>query len=258
MVLFAALTFVSLVERGLALRGLRSSRRSAVMVVLALAIERAVLRPLVNRRRSSSSWRRWASASSSRALAQTVWGTEVHGLELGIADTPLCRSEGVMVSPSSICSPRRPPALLVLVLALLFQRTRFGLALRAVADDPLAALAVGIELRRIWAIVWAVAGGVALVAGLLWGRASGRAVLSVAGRAQGVAGADHRRLHVDRRRDRGRPDRGCRRRSSPRSTSGPLVGGGIENWFPYVLAMLFLLARPTGLFGEKRRGEGVT
>ena len=141
---------------------------------------------------------------------------------------------------------------LVAVLAVFFQTTRIGRALRAVADDHQAALAVGIPLQQIWAIVWAVAGFVALVAGLHVGRAQRRAVRADVHRAEGAAGADPRRLRVGRRRDRRRPDHRRHRRSSPRSISGRIVGGGIESWFPYVLALLFLLVRPEGLFGEKR------
>ena len=140
---------------------------------------------------------------------------------------------------------------------LLFNRTRLGLALRAVADDPLAALSVGIDLRRVWAVVWAVAGVVALVAGLLWGARVGvqfslslivlkaLPVLIIGGFAS-IAGAIVGGLIV-----------GATEKLAE-VYIGPLVGGGIENWFPYVLALLFLLVRPTGLFGERARGEGVS
>src|ERR1019366_1766597 len=136
-------------------------------------------------------------------------------------------------------------------LGALFRWTRAGVALRAVADDPLAAIAVGIDLRRLWAIVWGAAGVVALVAGLLWGARVGvqfslsLVVLkalpvlivggfsSIPGALVGglIVGASEKLAEV---------------------YLGPRVDGGIENWFPYVLAMLFLLVRPTGLFGEAR------
>jgi branched-chain amino acid transport system permease protein len=141
-------------------------------------------------------------------------------------------------------------AILVTVLALFFQRTRIGRALRAVADDHQAALAVGIPLKQIWAIVWAVAGFVALVAGLLWGARTGvqYALTFVALKAlpvlilggfESIMGAIVGGLIIG---------------ASEKVAEvylGPYVGGGIESWFPYVLALAFLLFRPEGLFGEK-------
>jgi len=137
------------------------------------------------------------------------------------------------------------------VLAFFFQKTRVGRALRAVADDHQAALSVGIPLERIWALVWAAAGAVALVAGLLWGSRLGVqfALTQVAFKAlpvlilggfTSIAGAIVGGLMIG---------------ASEKVAEvylGPLIGGGIENWFPYVLALLFLLVRPDGLFGEKR------
>ncbi|MGE5622725.1 MAG: branched-chain amino acid ABC transporter permease, partial [Bacillota bacterium] len=141
-------------------------------------------------------------------------------------------------------------AVLVAALGLFFSRTRIGRALRAVADDHQAALAVGIPLQQIWGIVWAVAGFVALVAGMLWGARNGvqfaltfvalkalpvlilGGFTSVPGAIIGglIIGASEKLAEV---------------------YLGPMVGGGIEGWFPYVLALLFLLVRPEGLFGEK-------
>src|SRR5437879_5200180 len=134
--------------------------------------------------------------------------------------------------------------------SLLFQKTRIGRALRAVADDHQAALAVGIPLQHIWAIVWTVAGFVALVAGLLWGARNGvgfaltfvalKALpVLILGGFESVPGAIVGGLIVG---------------ASEKLAEvyiGPHVGGGIEGWFPYVLALLFLLVRPEGLFGEK-------
>jgi branched-chain amino acid transport system permease protein len=139
---------------------------------------------------------------------------------------------------------------LVALLSLLFSRTRMGLSLRAVADDPLAALAVGIGLRRMWAIVWAVAGFVGLVAGLLWGARLGvqfslsLVVLKalpvlIIGGFTSMGGAIVGGLLIG----------GAEKLAEV--YIGPLVGGGIENWFPYVLALAFLLVRPAGLFGER-------
>ena len=139
---------------------------------------------------------------------------------------------------------------LVTVLALLFNRTRVGLSLRAVADDPLASLAIGIRLPRIWALVWAVAGFVGLVTGLLWGARLGvqfslsLVVLKalpvlIIGGFSSIGGAIVGGLII-----------GAAEKIAE-IYLGPIIGSGIENWVPYVLAMLFLLVRPAGLFGER-------
>jgi branched-chain amino acid transport system permease protein len=135
-------------------------------------------------------------------------------------------------------------------LALFFQKTRIGRALRAVADDHQAALAVGIPLQQIWGIVWAVAGFVALVAGLLWGARNGvqfaltfvalKALpVLILGGFESIPGAIVGGLII-----------GATEKLAE-VYLGPYVGGGIEGWFPYVLALAFLLIRPEGLFGEK-------
>jgi branched-chain amino acid transport system permease protein len=140
---------------------------------------------------------------------------------------------------------------LVAVLAVFFQVTRVGRALRAVADDHQAALAVGIPLKQIWAIVWSVAGFVALVAGLMWGARNGvqfaltfvalKALpVLIIGGFESVTGAIVGGLII-----------GAVEKLAE-VYIGPHIGGGIEGWFAYMLAMLFLLVRPEGLFGEKR------
>jgi branched-chain amino acid transport system permease protein len=248
MVLAAALTFVSLVERGVAF-WLALAATLAIMFLLAFVIERVALRPLVNRPPMTLFMATLGLSFVIEGLAQTVWGGEVHGLELGIADTPL-DFHGISISKLDIFAAA-VAALLVAGLGLLFNRTRLGIGLRAVADDPFAALAVGIDLGRVWGVVWSVAGFVALVAGLLWGARVGvqfslsLVVLkalpvliiggfgSVLGTIVGglIVGAGEKLAEV---------------------YIGTPLGGGIENWFPYVLALLFLLARPTGIFGDAR------
>jgi branched-chain amino acid transport system permease protein len=248
MVLFGALTFVSLVERDLGF-WLALVITLAVTVLIALAIERVVLRRLVNRPVMTLFRVTLGLSFMLEGLAQTLWGAQVHGLELGISDQPL-ELRGVLVSQLDLFAAATAGALL-LALGLLFHRTRLGISLRAVADDPLAAQAVGLDLSTLWAVVWAVAGVVAIVAGLLWGARVGvqfslslivlkaLPVLiiggfgSIAGSVVGglVIGAGEKLAEV---------------------YLGPPLGGGIENWFPYVLAMLFLLVRPAGLFGEAR------
>ncbi|WP_028311583.1 branched-chain amino acid ABC transporter permease [Derxia gummosa] len=246
MVLFAALTYVSLVERGLpawAAFGLTL----ALLLVLALAVERGVLRPLVNRPPIVLFMATLGLSFIVEGLAQSLWGTQVHELDLGIEDQPF-ELAGLMLSEFDLAAAGIAAAL-VATLALVFDKTRIGLRLRAVADDPLAALAVGIDLRRVWAIVWTVAGFVALVAGLLWGARSGvqfslsfvvlKALpVLIIGGFSSVPGAIVGGLLVG---------------ASEKLAEvyiGPLVGGGIENWFPYALALGFLLVRPWGLFGE--------
>jgi branched-chain amino acid transport system permease protein len=248
MVLFAALTFVSLEERGLP-RWTALLVTLGVMLLLALVIERVVLRPLVNQPAISLLMATIGLTFCIEGLAQGVWGSSVQGLELGIPDTPF-EVKGVLISQFDLFAAA-VAGLLVAGLALFFQYTRVGRALRAVADDHQAALSVGIPLQYIWAVVWAAAGAVALVAGLLWGSRLGvqfalsvitlkalpviilGGFTSIAGAIVGglIIGATEKLAEV---------------------YLGPVVGGGIENWFPYVFALLFLLVRPEGLFGEKR------
>jgi branched-chain amino acid transport system permease protein len=246
MVLFAALTFVSLLERGLPFWP-SLAVTLLVMIAIGLAIERAVLRRLVNRPPIVLFMATLGLSFVLEGLAQTLWGSQVHGLELGVSDTPF-EVHGVMVSQFDLFAAGTA-SVLVIGLAMLFQRTRLGLALRAVADDPLAALSIGIDLRRVWAVVWAVAGGVALVAGLLWGARVGvqfslslivlKALpVLIIGGFSSIAGAIVGGLLIG---------------ASEKLAEvylGQLIGGGIENWFPYVLAVGFLLVRPAGLFGD--------
>jgi branched-chain amino acid transport system permease protein len=251
MVFFAALTFVSLLERGwnfwLALVVTLS-----VMVILGLVIERVVLRPLVNQPQITLFMATIGLTFVLEGLSQLVWGSQPHGLELGIPDVPmewLSQRWNVNISQFDLFAAFIA-GLLVAVLAVFFQKTRIGRALRAVADDHQAALAVGIPLQHIWAIVWAVAGFVALVAGLMWGVRNGvqYALTFVALKAlpvlliggfESIPGAILGGLII-----------GATEKLAEVYV-GPFVGGGIESWFAYVVALLFLLVRPEGLFGEK-------
>jgi branched-chain amino acid transport system permease protein len=248
MVLFGALTFVSLTERGVSFV-LALALTVAVMLALALSIERVVLRRLVNRPVITLFMATLGLSFIIEGLAQLLWGSQVHGLELGVPDRPF-EVAGVMISAFDLFAAGTAAAL-VLLLGLLFNKTLLRIPLRAAADDALAAVAVGLDLRRLWALVWAISGVVAVVAGLLWGARVGvqfslslivlkaLPVLiiggfgSIAGSITGglLVGATEKLAEV---------------------YLGPPVGGGIENWFPYVLAMLFLLVKPAGLFGERR------
>jgi branched-chain amino acid transport system permease protein len=251
MVFLAALTYVGLLEQGLPpLAALPATL--VVMVVLALAIERVVLRPLVNQPQITLFMATIGLTFFIEGFAQIVWGANVRGLDLGLQDEPIqwvTDTTGMVVSKFDLVAAG-VAAILVTLLALFFNRTRIGRALRAVADDHQAALAVGIPLQQIWAIVWGVAGAIALVAGLLWGARNGvqYALTFVALKAlpvlilggfESIPGAIVGGLIIG---------------ASEKLAEvylGPFVGGGIEGWFPYVLALLFLLIRPEGLFGEK-------
>ena len=147
------------------------------MVALGLAIERVVLRPLVNQPQITLFMATIGLAFFIEGLAQLLWGSQVHGLELGIEDVPIAVADrttsNITCQPVRSRRPRSWPACWSPRWRCSSSKTRIGRALRAVADDHQAALAVGIPLQQIWAIVWAVAGFVALVAGLLWGARNG-------------------------------------------------------------------------------------
>jgi branched-chain amino acid transport system permease protein len=251
MVFFAALTLVGLHEHGMPFL-LAIVVTLGAMVVLGLAIERIVLRPLVNQPPITLFMATIGLTFVIEGLAQLFWGSQPHNLELGIQDEPIAwitDNTGMSVSKFDIAAAGIA-AVLVVSLALFFSRTRIGRALRAVADDHQAALAIGIPLQQIWGIVWGVAGFVALVAGMLWGARNGvqfaltflalKALpVLILGGFESIPGAIVGGLIIG---------------ASEKLAEvylGPFVGGGIEGWFPYVLALLFLLVRPEGLFGEK-------
>jgi branched-chain amino acid transport system permease protein len=174
MVFLAALTFVSVLKMGINF-WLALAITLGVMVVLGIGIEKIVLRPLVNQPPITLFMATIGLTFVLEGLSQLVWGSQPHGLELGIPDVPmewLSQKWNINVSQFEVFAAGVAGAM-VAGLALFFQYTRIGRALRAVADDHQAALAVGIPLKHIWAIVWAVAGFVALVAGLMWGARNG-------------------------------------------------------------------------------------
>ena len=252
MVFFAALTTVGLKEEfGLSL-WVAIPITMVVMVLLGVATERIVLRPLVNQHDITLFMATIGLTFFIEGFAQLVWGSTVRKLDLPIQDVPIefvMERTGMLISQFDVIAAIIC-AILVAALAILFNKTKVGRALRAVADDHQAALSVGIPLQHVWAIVWAVAGFVALVAGLLWGARNGvqfalifvalkalpvlilGGFTSVPGAIVGglIIGASEKLAEV---------------------YIGPYVGGGIEGWFPYVLALVFLLIRPEGLFGEK-------
>lgn len=247
LVLFAALTFVSLVERGVPF-WVAMALTLAAMMLLGILIERVVLRPLVNQPPITLFMATLGLSYVIEGAAQLLWGTQVHGLDLGIEDTPYL-VWGVLISRFDLFAAGIAAALVAL-LTIFFQHTRFGLAFRAVAEDQVAALAVGLRLPRIWACVWTTAGVVALVAGLLWGARLGvqfslslivlKALpVLVLGGFDSIAGAIVGGLIIG---------------ASEKLAEvylGEYVGGGIEGWFAYAIALAVLLVHPTGLFGRK-------
>jgi branched-chain amino acid transport system permease protein len=247
MVLFAALTLVGLIERGVPVVGALLATM-AVMVALAFAIERVVLRPLVNQEHIILFMATIGLSFFLEGFGELLWGSNVKRLDVGIPDTSFV-VRGVQVNKLEMTAAVTA-AVLVTVLAVFFQKTRVGRALRAVADDHEAALSVGIPLKTIWVVVWSVAGLVALVAGIMWGAKSGvqfslslialKALpVLILGGFTSVPGAIAGGLIIGVGEKLGEV------------YWGPLVGGAIENWFAYVLALVFLLFRPQGLFGEQ-------
>ena len=254
MVLFAALSFVRLLDilkDTFAPMLLALAITIMIMIVLAIVIERLVLRPLVNQPGISLFMATLGIAYFLDGFGQTIWGSDVYTLDIGIPKDPVLLFEsvfegGVLLSTEDMVAAL-VAGLLVAVLALFFQRTRIGRALRAVADDHQAAQSVGIPLNYIWVIVWTVAGLVALVAGIIWGSKLGvqfslslialkaLPVLMLGG-FESVLGAIVGGLII-----------GAGEKLSE-VYLGPYVGGGIEYWFAYVLALVFLLFRPQGLF----------
>jgi len=247
MVLFAALTLVGLMERGMPVAAALLITM-AVMVALAFLIERVVLRPLVNQEAIILFMATIGLNFFLEGFGELLWGANVKKLDVGIPDRSFMMA-GVQINQLEM-SAAATAAVLVGVLAVFFQRTRIGRALRAVADDHEAALSIGIPLKTIWVIVWSVAGLVAIVAGIMWGAKSGvqfslslvalKALpVLILGGFTSVPGAIVGGLIVGVGEKLGEV------------YWGPLVGGAIENWFAYVVALVFLLFRPQGLFGEK-------
>jgi branched-chain amino acid transport system permease protein len=247
MVLFAALTFVGLIEHGLPVWAAFIAA-TLVMVGVAFAVERSMLRPLVNQEPIVLFMATIGLSFFLDGFGQLVWGGDVHPLDIGIPKAPLILA-GILVNEFDLVAAAVAGSL-VAALALFFQKTTIGRALRAVADDHQAAQSVGIPLRTIWVIVWGVAGFVGLVAGIMWGSKLGvqfsislvalkalpvlmlGGFTSVPGAIVGglIVGVGEKVAEV---------------------FWGPAVGGAIEDWFAYALALVILLFRPQGLFGER-------
>lgn len=247
MVLFAALTFVGLLEWGWPLWAALMVT-IAVMILLAYLVERWVLSKLVNQPPITLFMATIGIAYFLDGFGQTLWGSEVKPLDIGLPKGGF--EIGQVYITQFELAAAASSGILVAVLAVFFQKTRIGRALRAVADDHQAAMSVGISLRTIWVIVWSVAGIVALVAGIMWGSKLGvqfslalvalKALpVLILGGFTSIPGAIIGGLII-----------GAGENIAEVFWSGAL-GGGIQDWFAYVLALGFLVFRPQGLFGEK-------
>jgi branched-chain amino acid transport system permease protein len=225
-----------------------------VMFVVAWLIERLALRHLVNQEGTTLLMATLGISYFLDGIGQTIFGSDIYKIDIGMPKDPILAFEslfegGILINKEDLYAAVIA-AVLVALLTLFFQKTVTGRALRAVADDHQAAQSVGIPLNRIWVIVWCVAGVVALVAGMIWGSKLGvqfslttvalRALpVVILGGLTSVPGAIVGGLII-----------GVGEKLSE-VFLGPYVGGGIEIWFAYVLALVFLLFRPQGLFGEK-------
>lgn len=263
MVLFAALAMARFAEWFPALLGfdnrilanvLAFLAAGVVMFIVAWAAEFLVLRHLVNQEGATLLMATLGMSYFLDGVGQTLFGSDIYNINIGMPKDGLILFQdvfenGILINLEDIYAALLAAGLVIL-LSVFFQKTTTGRALRAVADDHQAAQSIGIPLNRIWFIVWCVAGVVALVAGMIWGSKLGvqfslttvalRALpVVILGGLTSVPGAIIGGLII-----------GVGEKLSE-VYLGPYVGGGIEIWFAYVLALVFLLFRPQGLFGEK-------
>jgi branched-chain amino acid transport system permease protein len=226
----------------------------ALMFLMAWLIERLVLRHLVNQEGATLLMATLGISYFVDGMGQSIFGSDIYQINIGMPKEPVFALEsifegGIMLNLEDLYAAAIAAAL-VIVLTLFFNKTTTGRALRAVADDHQAAQSIGIPLNRIWFIVWCVAGVVALVAGMIWGSKLGvqfslttvalRALpVIILGGLTSVPGAIIGGLLI-----------GMGEKLSE-VFLGSYVGGGIEIWFAYVLALIVLMFRPQGLFGEK-------
>ena len=270
MVLFAALAMARFAEWFPRWTGIESRLvaniaafviAAAVMCVVAWLIEYLVLRHLVNQEGTTLLMATLGISYFLDGAGQTIFGSDIYKIDIGMPKEPIIAFEslferGILINKEDLYAALIA-AVLVTLLSVFFQKTGTGRALRAVADDHQAAQSIGIPLNRIWVIVWAVAGFVALVAGMVWGAKLGvqfslaqlalKALpVVILGGFTSIPGAIIGGLII-----------GVGEKMAEVFMGPPLVklwdlaGGGIENWFAYVLALLFLMVRPEGLFGEK-------
>ncbi|MEH6524708.1 MAG: branched-chain amino acid ABC transporter permease [Sneathiella sp.] len=248
MMLFAALSFVGIQEKLGVPWPVAFVLAVLIMVILAYLVDKLVLGKLVNQEPIILFMATIGITFFIDGFGQTVWGSDIKVLDIGIPTGPLFIFD-ILIDKLELFAGA-VAAIMVAGLAIFFSKTKVGRALRAVADDHQAALSVGISLHHIWIIVWSVAGLVGLIAGIMWGTKLGvqfslslvalkalpvlilGGFTSIPGAIVGglIIGAGEKLAEI---------------------YIGPFIGGAIENWFAYMLAMVFLLFRPQGLFGEK-------
>ena len=229
-----------------------------VMILFAIVVEKFVLKHLVNQEPIILFMATIGLAYFMEGFGDLMWGSDIKKLDIGLPQgisgvidetTFEWFGYGFFIDRLDIAATI-VAAILVSVLVLYSQYTKQGRAMRAVADDHQAALSVGISLRYIWVLVWSIAGFVALVAGIMWGTKSGvqfslslialkalpvlmlGGFTSIPGAIVGglIVGVGEKLFEF---------------------AIGPMIGGATENWFAYMLALVFLVFRPQGLFGEK-------
>ncbi|MPZ56525.1 MAG: branched-chain amino acid ABC transporter permease [Rhizobiales bacterium] len=254
MVVFAALTLIGLHAQGIP-AFVALALTIAVMFALAWSVERIVLRPLVNQPDIILFMATFGITYFLIGFGELVFGgdpktmiTEELFLPKGSWDIKML---GGFVSLQKIdVAAAIIASIMVAVLSVFFSKTRIGRALRAVADSHKAALSVGISLEQIWVIVWFAAGLVALVTGIMWGARSNVSFaleiialkalpVLILGGFTSIPGAIVGGLIIGVGEKLGE------------FYWGPLVGGGTDSWFAFVIALIFLMFRPQGLFGEK-------
>ncbi len=220
----------------------------AIMTLLAYATVFIIFRPLVARPSLILFMAAIGLSFLVQGVGQAIWGTDAKGLNIGIPEITW-EVKGVFLSTFDLTFGGIA-AILVAALVLFFQKTRTGRALRAVADDHEAALSVGIPLLRAWAVTWVIAGIVATVAGVAWGTRLGvqfslslialKALpVLILGGIDSIPGAILAGLVVGAGEN------------LAEVYIGPYVGGGIQTFFPYLLALLFLWFKPYGMFGKE-------
>ena len=254
MVVFAALTLVGFYAAGLPAY-VALFMALAVMGALAWTVERVVLRKLVNQPDIILFMATIGLSYFLIGFGELIFGGEPKSMiteQLGLptGSTVIDIFDGIVILQHLDIAAAVIAAILVIGLAFFFSKTRIGRALRAVADDHQAALSVGISLNQIWAIVWFASGIVALATGIMWGARSDVSFalqivalkalpVLILGGFTSIPGAIIGGLIV-----------GCGEKLFEVYWGG-LLGGGVEGWFAYVIALIFLLFRPQGLFGEK-------
>jgi len=246
LLLFSALTLVTFIEMGLSFWS-AVLITLVVIVLLSILIERIVLRPLASRNVMTLFMATLGLSYVIEGAAQGLMGAEVRLLDIGIDDNAMFVGE-ILISQFDLVVACLA-MILVVILAIMFSKTRIGISLRAVADDAAAAQSIGININRIWQIVWAVAAVVGLISGMVWGARQGVVVsfslvvlkalpVLIIGGFTSITGAIVGGILIGASE------------ALAETYLGPMVGGGITPWFAYVVALAFLFIRPVGLFGE--------